>query len=204
MYDTIANQNSIEKVLTALAERNFEGLVVDTKDQALAKIQELIPAGASVMNGASVTLEQIGYVDYVKSNAHPWNNLHAAIVAQKDPAQAALLRRQAVFADYYLGSAAVLTEQGELVFGSNTGSQLPALAFTSPNVVLVVGAQKIVANLEQALKRLEDYVVPLEDEHMKGLYGQGTMHAKTLILHRENPKYGRKVRVIIVKENLGF
>jgi hypothetical protein len=61
-----------------------------------------------------------------------------------------------------------------------------------------------VPTLADAFKRIDEHVVPLEDVRMKGVYGFGTTHAKTLILHKENPMMGRKVRVIIVNESLGF
>jgi len=106
------------------------------------------------MNGASRTLEEIGYVDYLKSGTHGWKNLHEEILAEKDPATQALLRKQSVLSDYYLGSAHAVTQTGELVIASNSGSQLPHLAYTSPNIILVVGTHKIVPTLQDALARI--------------------------------------------------
>lgn len=195
---------TIEKVSAALTEHHFEPIHVSTKEEALTKIQELIPKGASVMNGASRTLEQIGYTDYVKSDTHPWNNLHTGVIAETDPAKQAELRQQALHAEYYVGSVHALTETGELLIASNTGSQLPHLAFTSKNVLLIVGTQKIVPTLTDGFARIAEHVIPLEDERMKQVYGYGTTWAKTLVLHQENPNMGRTVRVIIVDEELGF
>ena len=195
---------SIDTTVTALTANGYLSEVLDTKEEALAKIKEYIPQGASVMNGASKTLEAIGFVDYLKSGTHGWNNLHEAVLAEKDPAKQAVLRKQSVISDFYLGSVHALSETGEMVIASNSGSQLPHLAFTSPNIILVVGEQKLVPTLGDALKRVEEHVIPLEDERMKGAYGFGTLWAKTLIMHKENPAIGRKVRVLIVKESLGF
>lgn len=187
-----------------MKEHTFEPITVATKEEALEKIQELIPEGATIMNGASRTLEEIGYLDYVKSDAHPWNNLHAGIVAETDPVKQGQLRKQATLSDYYLGSAHALTETGELLIASNTGSQLPNVAFSSPNVILVVGVNKIVPDMAAGFARIKETVIPQEDERMKGVYGYGTTWAKTLVLHQENPNLGRTVRVIIVDEELGF
>ena len=156
------------------------------------------------MNGASQTLQQIGYVDYLKEGKHGWNNLHDAVLAEKDPAKQALLRKQSVVSDWYLGSAHAITQDGKIVVASNSGSQLPHLAFTSPNIILVVSTEKIVGTLQDAFDRIDTYVVPLEDARMKAAYGYGTAHNKTLILHGENPGIGRKVHVIFVNEKLGF
>lgn len=203
-FETLASKEVIDLIIKALAERNIEAVVVDSAAEALAKIKELIPSGVSVMNGASVTLEQIGFVEYLKSGEHGWNNLHAGIAAEQDKAKQMELRRQAVSADYYLGSVHALSQTGEFVIASNTGSQLPHIVFTSPNLIFVVGAQKIVPTLALAMERLESYVVPKEDEHMKQKYGVGTSLNKIVIFKNENPKMGRKVRMILVREVLGF
>ncbi len=203
-YNQLASAQSIQTTIAQLATHNIEGTVVATKEEALAKLKELIPAGASVMNGSSVTLETIGFVDYLKSGEHKWNNMHESIVAEKDPAKQALLRQQATHSDYYLGSVHALSETGEFVIASNTGSQLPHIVFTSPNLIFIVGAQKIVPSLAEAMKRLEEYVVPLEEKHMQDKYNVATYPNKILIFKGEVAMKQRKIRVIIVSEALGF
>lgn len=203
-YTTIPSSEIVQKTADSLKANNFEPIIVTTKEEALAKIKELIPAGASVMNGASTTLEQIGYIEYLKSGQHGWDNLHEKILNEKDPAMQSLLRRQMVVSDFYLGSAHAVSQTGELVFGSNTGSQLPGLAFTASNLILVVGTHKITPTLGDALARLNGYVTEREDERLVKVHGVHTIHAKTLILHKENPSMGRKVRIILVSEVLGF
>lgn len=203
-YDTLASADSINKVIQALKAHNIEAEVADTGSAALARIKALIPADASVMNGSSRTLEEIGFVEYLKEGRHGWNNLHAAIAAEKDPAKQTSLRRQALFADYYLGSVHAATETGELIIASASGSQLPHLVSTSPNLVLVAGTQKIVPTLEEGLKRLREYVFPLEDARMKSLGYPGSLIAKILIFANEHPMMGRNARLILVNEKLGF
>lgn len=194
----------INKTITALQANGMEALVVQNGTEALEKIKELIPAGASVMNGASKSLEQIGFIDYLKLDNHGWNNLHAGILAEKDPAKQQILRKQATSADYYLGSVHALTQEGELIIASNTGSQLPNIVFNSPNLIFVVGIQKIVPTLADGMKRLEEYVVPLENKNMQEKYGINTMVSKIVIFKKENLKMGRKVRIILINEPLGF
>ena len=197
-------ETTIARAAAALNEHHYEAVIVGSKAEALAFIKETIPQGASVMNGASRTLEVIGYISYLKEGKHGWKNLHADILAEKDPTRQAAMRKQATISDYYLGSVHALTEEGEMLIASNSGSQLPHLAFTSPNIILVVGSQKIVPTLDAAFRRLREVVIPLEEERMKQVYGFGTTHAKTLILHQENPAMGRSIKVLIVNEALGF
>jgi L-lactate utilization protein LutC len=203
-YDTIADNNTVVKTIAALKAKGIEAEVVQTRAEALAKIKELIPEGVSIMNGASVTLEEIGFVEYLKGGQHGWNNLHEAILAEKDPAKQSTLRKQSVLSEYYLGSVHALAESGELVIASNTGSQLPHIVCTSPNIIFVVGMQKIVPTLDEAIKRLREYVVPLEDKHMLGLYNVNTALNKIVIWNGESTMTNRNVRMILVNEKLGF
>lgn len=204
-YDKPASKELVDQAIASLAKNNFHAELVETKADSLTRIKELVPAGASVMNGTSTTLEQIGYIDLLKSGEHSWNNVHEAIVKESDEAKKAKLRQEALSSEYYLGSVHALSAgSGELVIASNTGSQLPHLAFTSPNCILVVGTNKITPDLASALKRLDDYVVPLEDARAQKAYGVNTVHAKTLILHKENPFLKRNIHIIFVNEALGF
>lgn len=203
-YTTLASDTTLEAVVKALEGRNFKPMVVATKAEALERIQQMIPAGASVMNGSSTTLHEIGYIEYLTSGAHPWNNLHATIVAEQDPERQRALRRQALLSDYYVGSVHAMSEAGELVIASNSGSQLPQLAYSSPNVILVVGTHKITPTLADAEARLREYVIPLEDARMKAAGGSGTKLNKLLHFFGEPAYTGRTVTVLLVKEKLGF
>ncbi len=203
-YTTLATKEVIDETIRNLAANNIEGIFVESGADALAKIKELIPAGASVMNGSSVTLETIGFVDILQKKEHQWNNLHDGVLAEKDPAKQAALRRQAVLSDYYLGSVHALSQTGEFIVASNSGSQLPHIVFTSPNLIFVVGAQKIVSNLDEGMKRLQEHVIPLEDVRMMEKFKVHTYPSKVLMFRKEQAYLGRKVRVIIVNEVLGF
>jgi L-lactate utilization protein LutC len=203
-YTTLPNLESLNKTVDSLKAKNFIPVVVANRADALAKIRELIPAGESINNGSSRTLEEIGFIDLLKSNDQPWDNLHAKILSEADPAKQAELRKQALFANYYLGSVHAVTENGELVIASASGSQLPHIAFTSPNLIFVVGAQKIVPNLDTALARVRDYVYPLEDARIKSTGAAGSVLSKILIVETEPAFMKRNVHVILVNELLGF
>src|SRR3989338_978920 len=192
-YETLANTEAVNKTIDALAKRGIEAVLVSDRTEALAKVKSLIPNGASVMNGSSRTLEEIGFVDYLKLGNHGWKNVHEEILLEKDHTRQAMLRRQAVLSDYYLGSVHAVAETGQLVIASNSGSQLPHIVFTSPNLIFVVGAQKIAPNLDAALVRVRDYVLPLEDKRMKGEGAPGSAISKLLIFEREPVFMGRKV-----------
>lgn len=203
-YETAANAQAVSKTIDALAERSITAIVVSNRAEALEKVKSLIPKGASLMNGSSRTLEEIGFVDYVKSEDHGWRNLHEEILLEKDPEKQGMLRKQAVLSDYYLGSVHAIAETGQFVIASNSGSQLPHIVFTSPNLIFVIGTQKITPTLDAALARVREYVLPLEDKRMKDEGMGGSAISKLLIFEREPVFMGRKVHIIFVNEKLGF
>jgi L-lactate utilization protein LutC len=191
--------------MEAVKARGITVELVETKEAALARLQTLIPAGAVVMTGGSVTLTQIGLNALLISGNHPWRNFKADLLAEKDPAKQSAMRLQGTLAEYFLGSTNAIAETGELVFASATGSQLPAYAFSSRNVIWVAGAQKIVPTLDDALRRVREYVLPMEDQRQKDMGNKGgSFIGRILIFEREPAYLQRKLVLILVNEVLGI
>jgi L-lactate utilization protein LutC len=200
-----ATTEQIGATMEALKARGIAAEVVATRGEALARLHDLIPAGASVSTGASLTLKEIGFEALLISNEHPWQNLKAAIVAEKDLGRQTLMRRQSTLADYFLGSVHAVAQTGELVVGSLTGSQLAPYAYSASNVIWVVGTQKITPTLETAIQRLREHVLPHEDKRMRESSGgrMGSGIGKMLIFEREAPFLNRKVALLFVREKVG-
>lgn len=202
-YDTLAPEKAVKKVMEAVKPRGIRPEFVHTKEDALKRLKELIPSGAEVMTGGSTTLKEIGFVDFLKSGKHPWKNWKDIILAEKDEAKQVELRKKSVSSEYFLGSVHAIAETGEMVIASASGSQLPSYVFTSSNVIWVVGTQKIVPALSDAIKRVREYTLPLEDARMKSEGYAGSTIGKLLIFEREiNPD--RRLTLILVNEKLGF
>jgi acyl-CoA hydrolase len=104
--------------------------------------------------------------------------------------------------DFAAGSVHAVTEDGHVLLASSTGSQLGPYAFGAEKVIWVVGAQKLVKDLNEGLRRINEYVLPLEEEHMQQLYKVGASVNKILIVNKEI-RSGR-ITLIIVKAEIGF
>ncbi len=202
-YTTLASTESIGKTIEALEKRGINAEFVNTKEEALARLAELLPAGAELMTAGSTTLEQIGFIDILMSKKHKWNNVKDAILAEKDPAKQMELRKRSLTCRYFIGSVHAVTEDGEILVASASGSQIPGYAFSSDNVVWVVGTQKIVPTMDEAFRRVREHCLPLEDKRMKSIGHPGSTIAKMLILEREIMP-NRKLTLIFVNEKLGF
>lgn len=204
-YGTLPSLEVIRRTLDAVNGRGIQAELVETKEEALARLKALIPAGATVMTGGSVTLTQIGLDNVLISGEHPWRNFKSDLLAEKDPVKQSALRLQGTMAEFFLGSVNAIAESGELIFASGTGSQLPAYAYTSRNVIWVAGAQKIAPTVDDALLRVREYVLPLEDQRQKKVGNKaGSFIGRILIFEREPASMRRNLRLILVNEVLGF
>jgi hypothetical protein len=204
-YDTIPAAEHVRRTVDAVNERGIHAELVETKEAALERVQSLILAGAVIMTGASVTLQQIGFEALLIRGNHPWRNFKADLLAEKDPLKQSAMRREGTLAEYYLGSVNALAETGELVFASGSGSQLPAYAFTSRNVIWVAGTQKITPSLEDAVRRVREYVLPLEDQRQKSIGNQAGSRINRMLIIEGEPAYLRRnLRLILVNQALGF
>jgi hypothetical protein len=204
-FDILATNERIEATMEALKARGINAECLDTKEEALARLRDLIPAGASLSTGASLTLKEIGFEELLRSGSHPWKNLKAEYLAEKDPARQIVLRRQSTLADYYLGSVHGVAQTGEVVMASMTGSQISPYAYAARNVIWVVGAQKITGTLDDAIRRVREYVYPHEDKRMRESSGgkMGSMIGKLLIFEREAPFLNRKISLLFVRQKTG-
>ena len=204
-YATLPALEVIRQTVEAVQARGINAEFVETREEALARLQALIPPGCVVMTGSSVTLQQIGFEEILISGDHPWRNFKADLLAEKDPAKQSAMRRQGTLAEYYLGSVNALAETGELVFASGSGSQLPAYAYSSRNVIWVAGTQKITPTLDDALRRVREYVLPLEDQRQKSLGNQAGSRINRILIIEGEPAYLRRnLNLILVNQVLGF
>jgi L-lactate utilization protein LutB len=201
-WTDLADEETIKETSNSLTSRGIHVEFYQTKEETLNRLKVFIPQGADVMTGASETLREIGFVDFLRSGTHGWNNLKERIFSEKDSTKQLELRKQSVTADYFLGSVHAVARSGEVVVASNTGSQIPSYAFSSRNVVWVVGVQKIVNSLEEAMRRVREYCLPIEDKRMKEAGFGGSSIGKILIFEREKLS-NRKVTLILVNERIG-
>jgi L-lactate utilization protein LutC len=176
-------------------------LIAENGSEAKRLFLELIPEGSEVFLGASVTLETLGIKDEIDKTGK-YEALRPKMFAMNRETQGREIRKLGGAPDYAAGSVHAVTEDGHVLIASNTGSQLGSYATSAGKVIWVVGSQKIVKDINAGFRRLEEYVVPLEETHMQELYHVGTNISKVLIVNREiRPN---RITMIIVKEELGF
>ena len=200
--DQVPDDETLEETVANLEERGFEVVVADSAADALEAVESRIPAGVSVMNGHSTTLEEIGFDELLSEGDHEWESLPDEIWSIDDDAERQAARRRSQTADYFLGGINAIAQTGELVAADLSGSRIGAYPFAAGNVIIVSGVNKIVPTLDDAFDRLESVAYPLENERAQEAYGVESAVAKQLVYRRE-PEEGRTT-VVLVRERLGY
>lgn len=200
-YTTLPDMGTIEKTATALKKNNFDVHIATTKAEATEKALSLIPKNAEVMTATSETLNTLGLSETINTSGD-YDSVMTKLSGMNRETQGREMQRIGAAPEYVIGSVHAITQDGSVVVASNSGSQLPAYAYGADHVIWVVGAQKIVQNTEEAIKRIYDHVLPLESDRAKKAYGvDGSFVSKLLTFHKE--REGR-ISIILVNEVLGY
>jgi L-lactate utilization protein LutC len=200
-YARPASDAQVDRAASQLREHGFEVVVVTTADEARREVLSRIPPGSEVLDATSRTLEEIGVVKALAENSGI--TLIKPRIRQLDrKTQADEIRRLTQSPALVVGSVHAITEDGQVLAASATGSQLGPYAYGAGRVIWVVGAQKIVPTLQDGIDRIERYALPLEDARARQAYGIGSAINRLLIVRREHQP-GRTT-LILVKQKLGF
>lgn len=199
-----------EKVIEGLQSRNMEGYFVNTKEEALAKMLELIPEGSSIGWGGTMSVAAIGGFDAIHNGKYKLIDRDAA----KPGPEKEKVQRDIFFADYFLTSANAITEDGILVNIDGNANRVSAIAFGPAHVIIVAGMNKVVKREEDALSRARNIAAPINAQR----FGIDTPCAKTgacfdckshdticcQTLITRYSKHDDRIKVILVNEDLGF
>jgi hypothetical protein len=195
-----ATDESIEKAVEALKKNGIEALVFDSREDLKKQVFELIPENAEIMTMTSMSLTELGIDAGINDSGH-YNSIRKKFSRMDRKSQANEMRKLGAAPEYAIGSIHAVTESGEIMIASATGSQLPAYAYGAAHVIWVVGTQKIVKDAYEAVERIYKYCLPLEEARAQKAHGKGSKIAKILTIASEEP--GR-ITLLFLKETIGF
>lgn len=200
-FARLASEDQIARTALALEANNIHTLVAENGGEAKRLFFELVPDGSEVFLGASVTLEKLGIKEEIDKSGR-FDALRPKIFAMNRETQGKEIRKLGGTPDFAAGSVHAVTEAGQVMIASLTGSQLGPYASGAGKVIWVVGAQKLVKDLDEGFRRIYEYCYPLEDAHLQELYKLHSNVNKVLIVNRElRPN---RITMIIVKEEVGY
>lgn len=199
-FEKPADAARLARTCAALVARGFSAQVATDVEHAKRLVLDALPEGAEVHSALSETLKELGITQVIDESGR-YDSVRKRLSAMDRATQGREMRKLGAAPDHVLGSVHAVTDDGVMLVGSGSGSQLGAYAYAAGSVTLVVGHQKLVRDLAEARRRLVEYCYPREFARMKGVGRPGTVLAKTLTLEGD---LGGRVRVILVPASLGF
>ena len=200
-FSRLASKQQIRAVASALEQTGIAAGIVDSGEEARAAVRSMLPVGAEVFNNTSRTLEVIGVADDIERSGL-YQPLRPRLYRMDREMQGREMRQLSAAPDWVVGSVHAVTEQGSLLIASACGSQLGPIVSGAGHVILVIGGQKIVPDLETGLRRLYEYCFPLEDRRAKEAYGVPSGVNNILVINKATAP-GRTT-AILVNKSLGF
>jgi L-lactate utilization protein LutC len=200
-FGTLADNSRVRRAATALEANGISALRAADAAEAKEVVLGLIPEGSQVHHGASMSLDVAGITDEIDKSGR-YESLRPRLWSMDRQTRADEIRRLSSAPEVMLGSVHAITETGSLLAASMGGSQLGPYVSGAARVILVVGTQKIVSDLEEGLRRIDEYAFPLEDARALAAYGIHSAVNKVLIINREITP-GR-ITIVFVDEVLGF
>ena len=201
------NELLAQKVIKGLESRNMSGYYAEDRAAALRQALALIPEGATIAMGGSVSAREIGLVDAVKEGNYNFIDRDAAT-----DKRAAMLA--GYDADVFLASANAITEDGVLVNIDGNSNRVSAIAQGPKKVVFIVGMNKVCDDVDGAMKRARNVAAPINAQR----FGLSTPCCRTgSCMNCKSPdticcqflitrfsRHKDRIHVILVNDNLGF
>ena len=208
------NQKLGEKTVAAFQKRHFDAFYCETAQDALNKVLELIKKDDVIAWGGSMTIKEIGLVDYLERNGYKTINRDKAPSAEEKLKCA----YDSFFADVFLMSANAISSDGQMVNIDGLGNRVAALSFGPKTVIVIAGVNKVVKTLDEAYKRARNYAAPVNLQRIASMNNNQTPCALTgncadcispdsiccqIVTTRLCRPAGR-IKIILVNDELGY
>ena len=221
-------QKRAKKVIGNLQKRNMNGYFAPDRAEALSIAMDMIPPGALVARGDSITLEQIGLLTAIsKRNENtlidPFQRDENGVPPPwEDRLQ---MIRESFFSDIFITGTNAVTLDGKLVNIDGFGNRVAAMICGPSKVILIAGANKIVKDVEEGLNRIHQYAAPINAQRHNlkssrpGVWGNlpcvktgicvdckndRRICNYTIIIEGAWYRYKGRINVVLVGEELGI
>ena len=151
------NEQKILRTIEALNKNNMNGYLVNTKEELIEKIKELVKENSTVSCGGSMSLFETGIIDHLRSGRYKFLDRYEEGLSREEVTK---IFKESFFADAYFASSNAVTEDGKLYNVDGNGNRVAAMMFGPEKVILVVGVNKIVKNIDEAVIRNKEISAP--------------------------------------------
>lgn len=143
------NELKIRDLMEVLKKRDFNPIYAENKDEARRIVMDLIPEGSKIAVGGSVTLNETGILDEIRSDKYNFIDRYNTSSFEEMLDK----YREGYYADVFVSSTNAITMEGQLVNIDCTGNRTSQIVFGPKKVIIVAGVNKIVENVEEGIKR---------------------------------------------------
>ena len=205
------NEKKIEKTINNLKKNNINGYYVKDNDELINLIKDIAKEGEVVSVGGSMSLFESKVIELLRSGRYEFLDRYKKNLTQEDIKE---IYRKSFFADTYFASANAITEDGQIFNVDGNGNRVAAILYGPDKVVLIVGVNKIVKNIEQAVARNRAISGPANAKRLNlstpciktGQCMECNIEDRicceyTVIKRQRNPK---RMHVIFINDTLGF
>lgn len=200
-FGRLKSMDSLRLTADALIANGISAHVAQSGAEARDLVRSLLPEGAAVFNNTSRTLQLTGVADDIERSGR-YESLRLRLYQMDREMQAREMRSLAASPDFVVGSVHAATEDGSLLIASASGSQLGPIVSGAGHVILIVGGQKIVQDVDTGIRRIYEYSWPLEDQRAREAYGVPSGVNNILIINRAAAE--ARITTILVNDILGF
>ncbi|WP_418179863.1 lactate utilization protein [Aliarcobacter lanthieri] len=199
----------MKEFLNILKSCGYDANFVKNKEEALFLAQTYIKPNMSVGLGGSMSVQEIGLLDFLVNNKNItlYNQYEAGISMDENIKR----RKLGLISDIFITSTNAITKDGKLVNADGSGNRVAALCYGPTNVLLIIGKNKIVDTLEDGFKRVMDVAAVKNIDRMnkksisfgkEPKYNLDNIANKFTWLKADDDK-GRII-IILVNEDLGY
>ena len=204
----------LDRTVKALSKNGFEALHVPDKEEAVSMVLEMVPEGAIVGLGGSITLREMGLPEALRNRGNEVADHWEARERGASPEEVLDIRRTQLNSDVFITSTNAITEAGELINIDGGGQRVAAMIFGPRKVIVVAGANKIARDLEEGLHRARNVAAPINAKRLNrrtpcavtgtcsDCDSEERICNATTIIHRR-PR-NTETTVILVGEKLGY
>ena len=205
------NEKKIERTIVNLEKNNIKAYYAKSDDEIFQTIKDIVKDGETVSVGGSMTLFETKIIDFLRSGRYNFLDRYKENPTQTDLKE---IYRKSFSANTYFASANAITEEGEIFNVDGNGNRVAAILYGPDKVILIVGVNKIVKNIDEAIKRNKDISGPANAKRLKlqtpcakvgycmDCESKDRICCEYTVIKRQRNE--NRIHVIFVNDNLGF
>ena len=206
-----ANEQKITRTVQAINKNNMNGYYAKDREELIRIIEDIVNENSLVSCGGSMTLFETGVMEHLRSGRYKFLDRYKEDITREEVVN---MFKESFFADAYFTSSNAVTENGELYNVDGNGNRVAAMLYGPEKVIVICGVNKIVKNVEEAIKRNRECAAPINAKRLNketpcskvgycmDCKSKDRICNEYTLIKRQNRK--ERMHIIFLNENLGY